>query len=78
MKITIQIASVPDRDNLVAELWYEDEQWGEISQETENLRLEMYPRSSGENNNVWSFDLNEIMESLKEAQKRIFQLDKKA
>jgi hypothetical protein len=77
MKITVKIASVPDRDNLVAELWYENEQWGEISQETENLQLEMYPRSSEENDNVWSFDLNEIMESLKEAQKRMSQLDKK-
>ena len=47
MKLTVQIASVPDRDNLVAELWYGDEQWGEISQETENLRLEIYPRASG-------------------------------
>ncbi|NJR32056.1 MAG: hypothetical protein HC778_03290 [Chamaesiphon sp. CSU_1_12] len=37
MKITVQIASVVDRDKLVAELWYEDEQWGEISQETDTI-----------------------------------------
>jgi hypothetical protein len=77
MKITVQLASVPDRDNLVAELWDENEQWGEVSQETENLRLEIYPRTSGENGNVWSFDLTEIIEKLKEAQKRISQLDLK-
>ena len=71
MKITVQIASVPDRNNLVAELWYEDEQWGEISQETENTILEIYPRTNGKNDKIWSFDLNEIIEKLKDAQKRI-------
>lgn len=71
MKLTVQIASVPDRDNLVAELWCGDEQWGEISQETENLLLEIYPRTSGENDNVWSFDLTEIMGKLRAAQQQI-------
>jgi hypothetical protein len=71
MKITVQITSVPDRDNLVAELWYGSEQWGEISQETENLLLEIYPRSSGENDKVWSFDLTEAMSKLRDAQKQI-------
>jgi hypothetical protein len=73
MKITVQIASVHDRDNLVAELWYEDEQWGKISQENENILLEIYPRNSGKNDKVWSFDLTEIIENLRDAQKRISQ-----
>ena len=73
MKITVEIASVPNRDKLVAELWHGNEQWGEVSQETENLVLEIYPRPSGGNDNVWSFDLTEIMEKLRDAQKRISQ-----
>jgi hypothetical protein len=73
MKITVQIASVFDRNNLVAELWYEDEQWGEISQETENPILEIYPRNNRKNDRIWSFDLTEIIEKLTDAQKRISQ-----
>jgi len=41
--MTITIASVPDREKLVAELWYEKELWGEISQETGELLVEIYP-----------------------------------
>jgi hypothetical protein len=43
--MTITIASVPDRDKLVAELWYGKELWGEISQDTGELVLEIYPSS---------------------------------
>jgi len=41
--MTITIASVPDREKLVAELWYDQELWGEISQDTGELVLEIYP-----------------------------------
>ncbi len=43
--MTVTIASVPDREKLVAELWYEQELWGEISQDTGELILEIYPSS---------------------------------
>ena len=39
MKMEIKIASLPDRENLVAELWYDKVQWCEISQELNELRL---------------------------------------
>jgi hypothetical protein len=41
--MNITIASVPDREKLVAELWYDQELWGEISQDTGELILEIYP-----------------------------------
>ncbi len=44
--MTITIASLPDREKLVAELWYNQELWGEISQDTGELILEIYPNSS--------------------------------
>jgi len=44
--MTVTIASVPDREKLVAELWYEQELWGEISQDTGELVLEIYPNSN--------------------------------
>jgi len=44
--MTVTIASVPDREKLVAELWYEQELRGEISQDTGELVLEIYPSST--------------------------------
>jgi hypothetical protein len=44
--MTITIASVPDREKLVAELWYDQELWGEISQDTGELILEIYPSTT--------------------------------
>lgn len=44
--MTVTIASVPDREKLVAELWYEQELWGEISQDTGELVLKIYPNST--------------------------------
>jgi hypothetical protein len=64
-------SQVPDRDNLVAELWSGNEQWGEISQETDTLQLEIYPKTSNEDNAAWSFDLSEVLEKLLEAEKRL-------
>jgi hypothetical protein len=71
MKITVEIASVPDRDNLVAELWAGNEQWGEVSQETDSLQLEIYPKTSNGEHTAWSFSLSEVLEKLLEAEKRL-------
>ncbi len=51
-KLTYLITDVPDREELVAELWLDDEMWGEISQEDGNILLELYPRRDGE---PWRF-----------------------
>jgi hypothetical protein len=67
-KIEIVIASLPDRDNLVAELWCENKQLGELSQEHENLILELYPNSS---QNSWIFRLDEILEVLEQAKYKL-------
>lgn len=75
MKMTVEVASLPDRDNLVAELWCDNEQWGEVSQEAETLQLEIYPRPNTIGTSVWSFDLNEVMNILKEAQKKLGSVD---
>jgi hypothetical protein len=39
----IEIASVPDRENLVAEIWYSEVLIAEINQEKENLEIQLYP-----------------------------------
>ena len=52
-----QIAGLPDRENLVAELWLDDCEWGEISNEDGNVVLELYPHPSG---GPWRLDLVEV------------------
>jgi hypothetical protein len=41
-KFKIEITSVPDRSNLVAEIWYEESLLAEINQEEEILKVELY------------------------------------
>ncbi len=66
LRLTYTIASVPDRDYLVAELWYDDIMWGEIAQEGGRVTLEIYADPSGQ---PWSFDLAEVEELLAKARK---------
>jgi hypothetical protein len=42
-KFDIQIASVPDREKLVAEIWFDNVLLVEINQENENLEVQLYP-----------------------------------
>ena len=42
------IASPPDRERLVAEIWVGNEHLAEINQESEACIVELYPRRSGE------------------------------
>jgi hypothetical protein len=36
-------ASLPDRENLVIEVFYQDTQWAEISREEEKLTIDFFP-----------------------------------
>ena len=70
-RLTVKIASVPDREELVAELWEGDEMWAELSHEREGqLVLEIYARSSGE---PWSFAFDDAVRGLLEAKARLLQ-----
>lgn len=51
----IIIASPPDRNNLVAEIWHEENLLAEVNQETDNFEIEFYL------NNTKKFNLNELM-----------------
>lgn len=44
----ITVASPPDRERLVAEIFFGSVQWAEINQERDVLEVEFYPRSDGE------------------------------
>ena len=60
----IQIASLPDREKPVAELWFNDAQWGEVSQQGGDLVLELYPNPSGQ---PWSFRYEDALALLQQA-----------
>jgi hypothetical protein len=62
----IDIASPPDREKLVADIFFGTEQWAELNQEDGVLKLEVYPRRDGR---FWELSLAEVVEALNEAKK---------
>jgi hypothetical protein len=66
--LTITLASLPDRDQLVAELWYDNELWGELSQEMGELELSIYPKPDGQ---VWQLRTDEVIQALQEARDKL-------
>lgn len=66
--ITITVASVPDRDDMVVELWFGSFQWGEIVQREGKLSLEIYEHPTDK---VWYFDLEEVETILALAKRRL-------
>ena len=69
MNLKVEITSVSDRDDLVAEIWQEDEMVAEIQRVPGGrFVLEPYPSP---NQKPWSFDLESWMTALSEAQRRL-------
>ena len=60
----ITVISLPDREDLVAEIFYKNEQWAEISQETGELLVQFY---NSDNQNYWEFSLSEAIQVLESA-----------
>jgi hypothetical protein len=67
MKLTLQVTSPPDRENVVVEIWYDNQQWGEVSCETGEFRLETYPKPDPESRHIWTIELDELMAALEKA-----------
>lgn len=64
-KFTIEISSVPDRENLVAEIWCNEILVAEINQETEELDIEFYLTEK------IVFELDDFIETLLTAKRQI-------
>jgi hypothetical protein len=62
---TIEITSVPDKDNLVAEIWYGEILFAEINQENEELQIEIY------SSEVLNFSLDALCNILKAAKNKL-------
>jgi len=66
-KLRFQIFTGPlEEEWLVAELFYGDEMWGELTEWGEKLIL--YPRQNGE---PWRFSTKDAMEMLKQARQQV-------
>lgn len=69
MSFTIEIASVPDRDDVVAEIWWGDAMVAEMHRAASGeLQLDIYPTES---HDPWSFDLKSWLTALVEAQQKL-------
>ena len=64
-RFEIEVSSVPDRKNLVAEVWYDEILVAEINQETKKMEIEFYL------NEKITFDLNDFLKTLKIAKRKI-------
>jgi hypothetical protein len=62
----VTVASPPDRDKLVAEIFFGSQQWAEINQEKGVFEVEFYPRSDGA---PWRIALPDALAALHEAGK---------
>jgi hypothetical protein len=64
----ICISSPPDREELVAEIFFDDQQWAELNQEDTALELEVYPRADGQ---TWKIPYHQVILALEEAKKKL-------
>jgi hypothetical protein len=67
-KFEIEIASIPSREKLVAEIFYNKIQWVEISQETSELLIKFYGPL---NEDCWEFPLEEAIQALEQAKMKL-------
>jgi hypothetical protein len=64
-KFNIEITSVPDREHLVAEIWFDKNLIAELNTENSEIEVEIYPTEK------LSFNLNEFMQVLEDAKQRL-------
>lgn len=64
----ITIASLPDREHLVAEILFQGIQWVEISNEHGELKVQFYPHPK---HKYWEFTYEEAMKILELAKNKL-------
>ncbi len=67
-KMHISIASPPDREYVVAEIFFGHEQWAEVNTEGDRVTLELYAKRTG---GPWAFAYDEALEAIQEARRRL-------
>lgn len=73
-RLEFGVVSANEREDLYAELLCNDQQWGEISIDTESKRprLVIYPSRTGE---ILAFDLVELQRLLEDAATRLAEVE---
>jgi hypothetical protein len=66
--IKVELASPPDREQLVVQLMISNEQIAEINQESESLQLELYGRRDGR---PWIIQYSEFIRALSEGKEML-------
>ena len=64
----VWISSPPDRERLVADIFFGTIQWAELNQENGHLCLEMYARPDGK---PWAVPYELVSDALREAERRL-------
>lgn len=64
-EFNIELSSVPDRENLVAEIWYGEKMIAEVNKESGRFVIEFYLDEKK------TFMLDEFFEALENAKRRI-------
>ncbi len=67
-KFSIRIASDTSREKVFAEIYYNNEEWAEISQEEENPVVVFSPPLRGK---YWEFSLEEALAALEKAKEEL-------
>ena len=69
-EVRICISSPPNREKLVAEIFFGNEEWAELNQDTGVLIVGFYPRRDG---SFWSLTFDEALQALTKAKERLLQ-----
>lgn len=67
-KFSIKIANDTNREKVFAEIYYNEEQWAEISQEESLPLITLFPPLREK---YWEFPLDEALEAIEEAKKNL-------
>lgn len=67
-KFEIIIASLPHRERLVAEIYYNNMYWVQISQEKEDLVIQFYPHPTEK---FWEFSCEQALQILEQAKNKL-------
>lgn len=70
-KFEIIIASLPHRERLVAEIYYNNMYWVQISQEEKELVIQFYSYPNG---TYWKFSYEEALQVLEQAKNKLLDL----
>ncbi len=66
--MNVIIARTPNSKQLIAQLWYENEQWGEISQQQGEFKLEIYSKPNGRS---WQLKYEQALKVIQEAKDKL-------